>query len=238
MSVSLLLILYITLTFSSYFALGAFQLYDIDKDGTITYDEMLQIVQSIYKMTGEMVKLPSDEDTPEKVPILSNGFLSFRFFTCFSVSIKYSEIWTATGMQNSLSKNLSRAASKIQPSFRSVLDIFTMPHFLTLLKGIIALRRFGIVVIPPLFYDTRFANILSPCFIITSNLRFSYGNQLLCSNFTCIHVQPSSPVEPCFAFWGFVSLKGVCMYNHRIMHNYILPYFLSTRSSTSFPIQE
>jgi hypothetical protein len=50
---------------------GAFQLYDIDKDGTITYDEMLQIVQSIYKMTGEMVKLPADEDTPEK----ASGFL-------------------------------------------------------------------------------------------------------------------------------------------------------------------
>ena len=47
--------------------LGAFQLYDINQDGFITYDEMLQIVKSIYKMTGQMVKLPEDEDTPEKV---------------------------------------------------------------------------------------------------------------------------------------------------------------------------
>lgn len=44
----------------------AFQLYDIDGDGFITYDEMLAIVTSIYKMTGAMVKLPEDEDTPEK----------------------------------------------------------------------------------------------------------------------------------------------------------------------------
>lgn len=46
---------------------GAFQLYDIDGDGTITYDEMLQIFQSFYKTTGEIVKLLMDEDTPEKV---------------------------------------------------------------------------------------------------------------------------------------------------------------------------
>jgi hypothetical protein len=46
---------------------GAFQLYDINQDGYITYDEMLAIVRSIYKMTGQMVKLPEDEDTPEKV---------------------------------------------------------------------------------------------------------------------------------------------------------------------------
>lgn len=45
---------------------GAFQLYDIDNDGYIDYDEMLKIVSSIYKMTGAMVKLPADEDTPEK----------------------------------------------------------------------------------------------------------------------------------------------------------------------------
>ncbi|KAF9163215.1 Neuronal calcium sensor 1 [Actinomortierella ambigua] len=44
----------------------AFQLYDIDNDQTITYTEMLSIVDAIYKMVGTMVKLPPDEDTPDK----------------------------------------------------------------------------------------------------------------------------------------------------------------------------
>lgn len=44
-------------------------MYDINNDGLITYDEMLQIVQSIYDMTGEMVKLPVDEDTAQKVAV-------------------------------------------------------------------------------------------------------------------------------------------------------------------------
>ncbi|CDH52380.1 neuronal calcium sensor 1 [Lichtheimia corymbifera JMRC:FSU:9682] len=44
----------------------AFKLYDIDNDGYITYEEMLQIVEAIYKMVGRIVQLPPDEDTPEK----------------------------------------------------------------------------------------------------------------------------------------------------------------------------
>jgi hypothetical protein len=44
---------------------------------------MLQIVQSIYKMTGEMVKLPSDEDTPEKASrlVISYRILPLTFYT-------------------------------------------------------------------------------------------------------------------------------------------------------------
>ena len=37
-----------------------------DRDGFITYAEMLQIVGSIYKMIGSMVELSEDESTPEK----------------------------------------------------------------------------------------------------------------------------------------------------------------------------
>lgn len=44
----------------------AFSLYNLDKDGYITRDEMLKIVEAIYCMVGNIIDLPKDEDTPEK----------------------------------------------------------------------------------------------------------------------------------------------------------------------------
>ncbi len=45
---------------------GAFSLYDVDKDGFITKEEMANIVDAIYSMIGTMLELPQDENTPEK----------------------------------------------------------------------------------------------------------------------------------------------------------------------------
>ncbi|XP_029115338.1 neuronal calcium sensor 1b isoform X1 [Scleropages formosus] len=47
-------------------AKGAFKLYDLDNDGYITRDEMLNIVDAIYQMVGNTVELPEEENTPEK----------------------------------------------------------------------------------------------------------------------------------------------------------------------------
>ncbi|KAI6659335.1 Neurocalcin-like [Oopsacas minuta] len=44
----------------------AFRMYDLDGDGEITKDEMLTIIQSIYKLLGPNIRMPSHLNTPEK----------------------------------------------------------------------------------------------------------------------------------------------------------------------------
>ena len=44
----------------------AFNMYDLDKDGFITREEMVEIVTSIYQIEGVVLKVPEDEDTPER----------------------------------------------------------------------------------------------------------------------------------------------------------------------------
>lgn len=127
---------------------GAFQLYDIDKDGTITYDEMLQIVQSIYKMTGEMVKLPSDEDTPEKVRPRPH-------------SLAFSALIARLQRVDKIFRNMDRdkdakltydefvEGSKQDPTIVKVCQCVQHPlPLLTTVPGFIALRWFGLVRIP------------------------------------------------------------------------------------------
>jgi Ca2+-binding EF-hand superfamily protein len=44
----------------------AFKLYDLDKDGCITKQEMLSIMESIYSMVGSAAKLPDEERTAKQ----------------------------------------------------------------------------------------------------------------------------------------------------------------------------
>ena len=44
----------------------AFRFYDIDGDGRISKDDMLVVVEAIYRMMGSMIELPEDENTPAK----------------------------------------------------------------------------------------------------------------------------------------------------------------------------
>jgi Ca2+-binding EF-hand superfamily protein len=43
----------------------SFRLYDCKKSGKVSYDDMLVVIEAIYKMIGPMVSLPDDEKTPE-----------------------------------------------------------------------------------------------------------------------------------------------------------------------------
>lgn len=44
----------------------AFNIYDVDGDGYITRQEMLEIFNAMYKMLGNSIRLDDDVSTPEK----------------------------------------------------------------------------------------------------------------------------------------------------------------------------
>jgi len=44
----------------------AFKFYDVDGDNLVSHKDMLTIMQAIYKLVGNMITLPPDEDTAEK----------------------------------------------------------------------------------------------------------------------------------------------------------------------------
>ncbi|KAI7849893.1 hypothetical protein BDC45DRAFT_519366 [Circinella umbellata] len=89
--------------------LWTFQLYDIDNDGRINREEMLRIVEAIYKMIGSFwQQLPEDEDTPEKrvqkifnlMDLDQDGCLSMTEFK--EGSKKDPTVLQALGLYNSL----------------------------------------------------------------------------------------------------------------------------------------
>ena len=59
---------------------GLFQLYDIDKDGTITYKEMVSIVKANHKVTSSVQNSRENEPTPEEVRLF------FGAQTCVDVA--------------------------------------------------------------------------------------------------------------------------------------------------------
>ena len=78
------------------FIIGAFKLYDLDGDGTITRSEMLEIVKAIFSMVGNHAKFKEDDNTPEKrvdrifeiMDTVSSSKMAIALYLTFQVSIR------------------------------------------------------------------------------------------------------------------------------------------------------
>ena len=101
----------------------AFQLYDIDGDGKISYDEMLAIVEAIYKMVNNTSPDPSLwrfkalTHADFSFPTRSAPWLNFQRMKIRqrNVSEKSSEWWIKTKMEALILRNSRREVNATRP---------------------------------------------------------------------------------------------------------------------------
>lgn len=90
---------------------------------------MLHIVDAIYKMVGSMVKLPPDEDTPEKrvnkiFDLMDN--VSFFFIQCRAVWLisNFTNILHSQDRDGRLSMDEFKEGSKKDPTILQALNLY------------------------------------------------------------------------------------------------------------------
>ena len=115
---------------------GAFRLYDLDNNGTITRDEMLQIVKAIFSMVGNHAQFKDDDNTPEKrvdrifalmdtvrPPLLTRirgiavHYLQMRFAATFETTLLLISLFRMA-MANYRRTSFWKGPSKINPLYK------------------------------------------------------------------------------------------------------------------------
>jgi Ca2+-binding EF-hand superfamily protein len=94
-----------------------FRLYDVTGDGWITRNEMLLVVDSIYRMVGNVVaaQLPEDEQSPEaRVDKLFAVFDTVSDYPIFSAISRFRAHWSLSPTEKSRPNITRRVPSRCQ----------------------------------------------------------------------------------------------------------------------------